>query len=200
MASHSGIEQGVVDILREYFADTQGRYIGAAPPNGQPPPAFGQWYIGVSEATCQRGPSQSGDVRDQVYTLLIGVTFRSSVTPYDRLGWMTNNPARNDRSFGQQGVNAAEFPNLSINAVADTVAGLIEERYEPINAANTHLDSRWDGFVEPFHYVNIGPVTDKPGGWVFSDMKLRPGEISFIQITASGARRIRIKGAIDNEE
>ena len=199
MASQSGIEQGVVDILRAYFADTQGRFIGPAPPNGQPPPAFGQWYIGVSEATCQRGPSQSGDVRDQVFTLLIGVTFRSSVTPYDRLGWMTNNPARNDRSFGQNGPNAAEFEQ-GIHAVADAIAGLIEEKYEVINAANTHLDSQWDGFVEPFHYVNIGSVTDKPSGWVFSDMKLRPGEITFLQITATGARRIRIKGAIDDDE
>lgn len=199
MASHSGIEQGVVDVLRSYYNDTQGRYIGPCPPNGQPPPAFGQWYIGVSEATSSRGPSQSGDVRDQVYTLVIHITFKSSVTPYDRLGWMTNGPARNDRSFGQQGPNAEEF-EFNIHSVADTVAGLIEEKYEVINAANLHLDPQWDGFVEPFHNVTVGPVTDKPASWNFSEMKLRPGEITHIQITATGARRIRIKGAIDADE
>ncbi len=199
MSSHGGLEQGIVDVLRQYFGDTEGKVIGPVPPNGQPPPGFGQWYIGVCQATSTRGPSQSGDLRDQVYTVVIGITFKASVAPYDRLGWMAQNPNRNIKNFASIGANTEPFEQ-GIYAVADAVAGLIEERYEPINAANAYLDSRFDGFVEPFHNVSVGVVQEKNASWIHSDAKLRTGEIMYLQVVASGARRIRAKGAIDEQD
>jgi hypothetical protein len=197
VSSQSAIEQGVVTTLRRHFADLQGVHVGLTPPNLQPPPAFGQWYVGVGQANAARGPSQSGDVRDEVFTLQIGVTFKTSVAPYDRAGWATRNPARNDRQFASQSAVAgsAEF---TVTGVADAVAGLLDEQYQPINDANTFLPAGENPFTEPFHRVSLGQITDKPSGWVFGDDKLRAGEISFILITATGARRVRSTGSIDD--
>jgi hypothetical protein len=200
VASQAALEQGVVKTLRDHFDDPAGKFIGAAPPNLQPPPAFGQWYVGVSEATANPGPATSGDLQDEVFTMVIGVTFKSSVSPYDRLGWMVNKPARNDRQFASPSSVAGDFPQ-SIKQVASAVATLLRENYTVINNANLFIegaDSAVEAFKEPFHQVVIGPVQDKPASWVHSKADNRTGEISFISITATGARRIRIRGNQDS--
>jgi hypothetical protein len=197
--SHAAIEQGIIKTIRDHFNDLQGKWIGPSPPNMQPPPAFGQWYVGVAGATSNPGPATSGDVQDEVYTVQIGITFRASVTPYDRLGWMTHKAAANTPNFASSSSVAGDFPT-SINQMGSTVASLLRKKYAVINNANGFIegfDTTANGFIEPFHQVTVGPVQDKPASWVHSNSDTRTGEITFLIVTATGARRCRIVGEQD---
>lgn len=198
MSSHRAIELGVLKTLRDHFGDAAGERVGLAHPNLQPPAVAGQWFVSVGQATCQDGPAISGDTQDDVYTLQIAVTFKTAYAPYDRLGWEVNEPVTMP-PIGNTGAVVPAATTLSIQDVANAVRAKLREQYAVVNNANSFISgfpADADGFVEPFHRVTVGPVTDKPPSWVFSEVKGRVGELSHCLITATGARRIRKAGVV----
>lgn len=201
MSSHRALALGIQKTLRDYFADPQGRRIGIAPPNLQPPPVFGQWYISIGQENSRRGPSQSGDIIDEVYTVQIAVTCKTAYVPYDRLGWESNAPVSDQPPIAATSPPAMPAPTQpAITDIANKVLALLNERYAVINNANLYVpgfNDSTDGFIEPFHQVSVGNVSDKPPSWIMSEQKGgRPGELSYLVITATGARRIRTVGSV----
>lgn len=199
MSSHRALALGIQKTLRDAFADPDGKRIGIAPPNLQPPAVAGQWYVAIGQENSVRGPSNSGDLIDEVYTVQIVVTAKTAYVPYDRLGWETHGPAGATQIAAAAAVSN---PGLqpSATSVANKVHALLMEQYPVINNANLFVpgfNSLIDGFIEPFHRVSVSGVSDKPPSWVFSDAKnARPGELSFVTVTAEGARRLRTLGSV----
>jgi hypothetical protein len=159
---------------------------------------MGQWYVAVGQANIRRGRTQSGDVRDQEFTIQIGLTRKASYVPYDRLGAESDQPVSSDPSTASNGAIVGQvWPGIV--DMADNIAGLIEEDWDTMNYANGYIagySATANGFTEPFHQVSIGSVEDKPASWTHSDGDTRRGEIEFISVTASGARRMRVRGTL----
>lgn len=182
---------GVVKRLRAIYADTDGTYVGFQP-NMIPPFASGQWYISVGMCSSARGPAQSGDVNDRVYTMQVCITRKVAYVPHDRMGAEL---AQLDtlQDFAGPATPTEQTPP-GIMEMADDICGALIEDYKTVNDCDTFLGVDEESFVEPFHQCSLGQPDVRQMSWSGGASGSSPAELTeVIMLTFSGLRRIRVK-------
>jgi hypothetical protein len=195
--SRRALALGVVDRLRSAFGDTDGLYVFKSddlrPAAGDCSFRTGPFVVTVGRVSASRGPTQSGDVNDQVYTLQVCVTAWMGFSPWDRQGSETAGDT-DQSEFAQDPVEMTED---GLEDVVEAIVTYLEEDWDTIVAVNANISGAGvttNGFMEPFHQHSVGDIEDAPNKWVHADGSDDAGTIKKLVVTMSGARRIRVRG------
>lgn len=151
---------------------------GLGPPDGQPPPKAGKFYVSVHRFTRQKVQESSSE---WVYNGCLTVSERIQI-PWDRIG--------------QEAIDSALD---GINDRCDVVSAVMENaQYVIMNAANVIIDATtggpYDGFREPFLTMTEGAAEMVTGDW-FHGEAMKSAAVRKT-ITLSGARRIQKIGSV----
>jgi len=162
-----------------------GQGIEIVPPNGQPPPYQGIFWIGVHEAQVRSAESWSD--LDQYFNIDVTITKRVVGTPWDRLTQMD--------LYGDS--NAVP----SLDYITRLVANLLHTDTADnniINQANTYLSSPGnsvpaEGFYEPLRMLSIDVARAVGPDWFHADVTDADAAVQNIgwakTVHAGGARR-----------
>lgn len=154
---------------------------GIAPPNGQPPPSCGPYYVAVHEAMLSDGDSYS--TLEEIYNVNVTVTIRLRGTPYDRI-------------IQEELYNGPK----SLDTRCRQIAALIHQDthdHRIINAANAIIDPPGpghavQGFVEPLKFAGMDTAREVNPSWFWADQAIDANT----QIMSVGwAKTIRFTGA-----
>lgn len=156
--------------LRSVFNDPEGRFVGAQP-GGQPPPAMGQYYVGLDSAGYRNNDAR-GLSLDEVYDLLVVVTFKYAVAPADR------------RGLKMQAASEIRDTALRVRAA-------LHMDYGVLNAANALIGAAASGFVEPLRFRSASAASAKGADWVWAEDAAQPPTVFAAELRFGGARRVQ---------
>ena len=149
------------------------RQCDEGPPDGQPPPTAGAFWVSVHRFTRRKVQESSSEIE---YTGCLTVSERIDV-PWDRIGQKT-----------------IEEATLGINDRCGFIAQVMEmKQYDVMNAANTTINALasgpYDGFVEPFLTYEEGALDLVSGDWFHGETEKSAGIRK--TLTFHGARRVQ---------
>lgn len=153
-----------------------------APPNGQPPPLCGPFFVAVHEGNLSGNQSYSD--LDTQYSVSVTVTMRLRGTPYDR--WVQKE---------LYGADDTSLDNRCRKIMALIHQDTIDHRI--INAANVltpppAVGYTVQGFVEPLRFERMDTAREVGPAWFWAD----PSQPENQQITNCGwAKTLRFTGA-----
>ncbi len=151
---------------------------GIGPPDGQPPPASGPFFVSIVDGSI----SQEQDCSFQEsYSIRVVVSDRMSV-PWDRVG-------PNEIDAALNGVN---------ERCRIIVGCLVNGAYTVMNAANDLINAQtggpYDGFVEPLFFQGSEPAELVSGDWFDAEQQKKAGVRKTLRFGT--ARRIQKLGNV----
>ena len=170
--------------------------------NGKPPPFSGQFFIALHQGTC-RNQDQNGLSRDELYQVLVTLTYRTDIIPPDMLG--SDLLLASPDSGVTPGLNllwdaivTALHMSYGTGGLSGTpgVLDLAGGAYNASGGAWTggqpySLASSVQGFVEPLRFGTVTtPETCTPD-WFWAEGQDNAPTGVKVQLTFNDARRVQ---------
>lgn len=182
----AALEQAMVNLLlRPTEVDKPGLGLPQAmcgrTYDGQPPPRCGDVYYAVWSKSGRHGVVRHAVGIEEVYTVLVTITLRTSRYPFDR--WLVPRDDLEARANAVTNLVAKDALDYRISKEADRLAGLDHGRSV----------SRPIGFVEALNYEDMGDIEEVGPPWFHAESESDAAEaVGITQVLRFGGnKRIR---------